>query len=136
MVFNFRPESNPDDAVTATAPPQVYTWLIRFPTRAAFDAMQHAVTSALFEGKWGAGAWNKLKDDEREYANKAWIEDAEMEDQFVEEEDEEEEDGEDDEDEEDAAAGQSRAQDGECWDVLWTRTASLRLTAISTSRRR
>lgn len=80
----------------------MYTWLIRFKDHETFDAMQHAVTSALFESKHGRGAWGKLKDDEREYARSAFVEDAEMEDQLAEELEEEEDDEEDEEEDEGA----------------------------------
>ncbi|KAK4049731.1 Vacuolar import and degradation protein 27 [Microbotryomycetes sp. JL221] len=94
MVFNFRPESSDADPSPAT-----YTWLLRFTDRAAFDRTQQAVTTALFEGKWGVGAWNKLKEDEQEYQRNAYLDDAEMEDaQEVLDEQPEEEEEEDDDD--------------------------------------
>lgn len=55
MVFNFRSDESPD------APSMTYTWLIRFTEQVNFDKMQEAVSTALFEGKWGAGSWKKLK---------------------------------------------------------------------------
>ncbi|KAM0791670.1 hypothetical protein ACM66B_000470 [Microbotryomycetes sp. NB124-2] len=97
MVFNFRPEA------TETEPdPATYTWLLRFSDRSVFERMQQAVTTALFEGKWGVGAWNKLKEDEQEYQRSAYLEDADMEDaqQAVEEEQAEEDEDEDDDEEE------------------------------------
>jgi hypothetical protein len=98
MVFNFRPEADGDDFSP------IYTWLIRFSELALFDTMQHTVTTALFEGKWGTGTWNKLKEDEREYQRGAYVdrEDAEMygipeegqdeEEEVAEEQEEEDED--------------------------------------------
>lgn len=73
MVFNFSTGAGTDEE-----PAHVYTWLLRFATESVFDKMQHTVATALFEGKWGAGAWNKLKEDEREYQRSAYVEDAEM----------------------------------------------------------
>lgn len=73
MVFNFS-----QGAVSEDEHAPVYTWLMRFAAESTFDKMQHAVATALFEGKWGAGAWNKLKEDERDYQRSAYVEDTEM----------------------------------------------------------
>ncbi|GAA5979440.1 hypothetical protein JCM10908_002924 [Rhodotorula pacifica] len=94
MVFNYTAPAADEHSA-----PETYTWLLRLADEEAFASLQAAVSAALFEDKWGAGSWNKMKDDDREYARKAWLEeDAEMWD--VEEEAEELEDGEEEEDEE------------------------------------
>lgn len=110
MVFNFRPEVDSDSDEL----PPTYTWLIRFSSAPPFDQMQQGVTTALFEGKWGSGAWNKLKEDEREYQRSAYVDgDAEME--VIDEEDEEqptpeeEEEESEDEDEGEVESGESPA---------------------------
>ncbi|GAA5951255.1 hypothetical protein JCM3765_002424 [Sporobolomyces pararoseus] len=105
MVFNFSADT-PEGSV------ETYTWLLRLPDENGFSKLQSEVSAALFEDKWGQGSWNKLKEDEREYSRKAYLEeDAEMwddsqegeeEDEYetpasVEEEEEEEEDSEDEE---------------------------------------
>lgn len=96
MVFNYTAPPEPD---SQQQPGWTYTWLLRLPTDEAFGALQASVSAALFEDKWGAGSWSKLKEDDREYARKAWLEeDAEMWD--ANEEDEQAEEAEDDEDEE------------------------------------
>ncbi|GAA5865793.1 hypothetical protein JCM3774_003096 [Rhodotorula dairenensis] len=99
MVFNYTAP-----AVDAQSAPETYTWLLRLPDDEAFSSLQAAVSAALFEDKWGAGSWNKMKDDDREYARKAWLEeDAEMwdaeEPEVVDEEDEEDEEEEEEEEE-------------------------------------
>ena len=100
MVFNYTAP-----AVDEHSSSETYTWLLRLADEEAFAALQAAVSAALFEDKWGAGSWNKMKEDDREYARKAWLEedaemwDAEEPEQF-EEEDEEEEEEEEEEDEE------------------------------------
>lgn len=108
MVFNFRYDevsSGEDESVG-----QTFTWLIRFTEQSSFDKMQVGVSTALFEGKWGAGSWKKLKEDERDYQKTAYIEDSEMysipedepeEEQVEEEEEEEEETDEENDSEED-----------------------------------
>lgn len=108
MVFNFSPEPEAEGEQ-----PHVYTWLIRFAVESTFDKMQHAVATALFEGKWGVGAWNKLKEDEMEYQRSAYVEDAEMQDIPEEEDDpeegvegEEEEESEEEEEEEEIESGE------------------------------
>lgn len=88
MVFNY---VAPAAAGAASEAGEVYTWLLRLASDDEFAALQQAVSAALFEDKHGAGAWNRMKDDERDYARRAWLEeDAEMWD--VEEEEEERED--------------------------------------------
>ncbi|SCV72685.1 BQ2448_4222 [Microbotryum intermedium] len=74
MVFNYR--SEPEDA--SNEPSQVYTWLVRFPTNKPFEIIQQAVTTALFEDKFGSGTWQKLKEDEQAYQRRAYIDDVEM----------------------------------------------------------
>ncbi|KWU45689.1 VID27-domain-containing protein, partial [Rhodotorula sp. JG-1b] len=97
MVFNYTAP-----AVDEHSSPETYTWLLRLADDEAFAALQAAVSAALFEDKWGAGSWNKMKEDDREYARKAWLEeDAEMWDAEEPEQPEEEEDEEEDEEEED-----------------------------------
>lgn len=96
MVFNFRYDETDSGDDSAG---QTFTWLIRFTEQVSFDKMQEGVSTALFEGKWGAGSWKKLKEDERDYQKTAYIEDAEMynipedvpEEDVVEEEEEEDE---------------------------------------------
>lgn len=86
MVFNY---VAPAAAGAASEAGEVYTWLLRLASDDEFAALQQAVSAALFEDKHGAGAWNRMKDDERDYARRAWLEeDVEMWD--VEEEEEEE----------------------------------------------
>ncbi|BGO98180.1 Vacuolar import and degradation protein 27 [Rhodotorula toruloides] len=76
MVFNYTAPPSSDDSQSQ---PITYTWLLRLSTDEAFAALQASVSAALFEDKWGAGSWGKLKEDDREYARKAWLEeDAEM----------------------------------------------------------
>lgn len=102
MVFNYTAP-----AADESSAPETYTWLLRLPDEDGFTALQAAVSAALFEDKWGAGSWNKMKDDDREYARKAWLEeDVEMwdvpeeeEEEDAEAEDDDEEDESDDEDE-------------------------------------
>ncbi|GAA5944036.1 hypothetical protein JCM3775_006819 [Rhodotorula graminis] len=81
MVFNYTapaPASTADSSAAGGAP-ETFTWLLRLSDDAAFVALQQAVSAALFEDKHGAGAWNRMKADEREYARQAWLEeDAEM----------------------------------------------------------
>ncbi|KDE05752.1 hypothetical protein MVLG_03844 [Microbotryum lychnidis-dioicae p1A1 Lamole] len=109
MVFNYRFE--PEDGLGEGESSQVYTWLVRFPTSKPFEIIQQAVTTALFEDKFGSGTWQKLKEDEQAYQRRAYIDDAEMFDAVNEEEegqgqsqeevdelDEEEEEGEEGED--------------------------------------
>ncbi|GAA5853820.1 hypothetical protein JCM5353_002297 [Sporobolomyces roseus] len=80
MVFNFSSDDNSE----------TFTWLLRLPDENSFSALQSQVSAALFEDKWGSGSWNKLKEDEREYSRKAYLEeDAEMWDDNEEEEEEE-----------------------------------------------
>lgn len=98
MVFNF-------SADTSDGSVETYTWLLRLPDENGFSRLQSEVSAALFEDKWGQGSWNKLKEDEREYSRKAYLEeDADMWDDSQEEHDEGEDYGtsaavEDDEDE-------------------------------------
>jgi len=80
MVFNFSSDDNSE----------TFTWLLRLPDENSFSALQSQVSAALFEDKWGSGSWNKLKEDEREYSRKAYLEeDAEMWDDNEEEVEEE-----------------------------------------------
>ncbi|BGP37527.1 Vacuolar import and degradation protein 27 [Rhodotorula kratochvilovae] len=109
MVFNYTAPPAAEDG----APGETFTWLLRLEADEAFARLQEAVSAALFEDKHGAGAWRKMKDEEREYARKAWLEeDEEMwdaearEDEAPEEEDEEEE-----ESEEEPAAPASESED-------------------------
>ncbi|GAA5909052.1 hypothetical protein JCM5296_000602 [Sporobolomyces johnsonii] len=113
MVFNF--SSDAADGASET-----FTWLLKLPNPEAFAALQAAVSAALFEDKWGAGSWNKLKEDEREYSRKAYLEeDAEMWDEEAEgeepqEEEEEEEEEEGSEEEEEAVSqGDSDEEDSD-----------------------
>ncbi|GAA6020127.1 hypothetical protein JCM10207_006265 [Rhodosporidiobolus poonsookiae] len=120
MVFNYAVEGDAD----AGQPAQTFTWLLRLPDDDAFAALQAAVSAALFEDKWGAGSWKKLKEDERDYARKAWLEeDAEMWDAEEEEaqreaqqaeeeaEDEEEEESEEEEPRPDSDSEQDDSDD-------------------------
>ncbi|SGY66823.1 BQ5605_C004g02710 [Microbotryum silenes-dioicae] len=84
MVFNYR--SEPEDGLGEGESSQVYTWLVRFPTSKPFEIIQQAVTTALFEDKFGSGTWQKLKEDEQAYQRRAYIDDAEMFDAVNEEE--------------------------------------------------
>ncbi|BGP22446.1 vacuolar import and degradation protein [Rhodotorula toruloides] len=78
MVFNYTAPPADSDS-DSQSQPVTYTWLLRLSTDEAFSALQASVSAALFEDKWGAGSWGKLKEDDREYARKAWLEeDAEM----------------------------------------------------------
>lgn len=102
MVFNFSLDEGGE----------VYTWLIRFKEENSFNQIQEGISTALFEDKWGKGAWNKLKSDERDYQKTAYIEDAEMygieeEGQDEQEEEEQDQGQEDDEEEEDSGEEQS-----------------------------
>jgi len=83
MVFNF--SADKEDGTSDT-----FTWLLRLPDENGFSNLQSEVSAALFEDKWGQGSWNKLKEDEREYSRKAYLEeDAEMWDDSQEDEEEE-----------------------------------------------
>jgi hypothetical protein len=129
MVFNYTAP-----AVDEHSSSETYTWLLRLADEEAFAALQAAVSAALFEDKWGAGSWNKMKDDDREYARKAWLEeDAEMwdaeESDQLEEEEEEEEDEEDEEDEP-TPASDDEAGTGELTSPLRRRHSSTLLMAI------
>ncbi len=100
MVFNFSLEEGGE----------VYTWLIRFKDEDLFNKMQEGISTALFEDKWGKGAWKKLKEDERDYQKTAYIEDAEMygiEEENAEEQDEEPAQEEEDDEDEDSGEEQS-----------------------------
>jgi len=93
MVFNFSSDDNSE----------TFTWLLRLPDENSFSSLQSQVSAALFEDKWGTGSWNKLKEDEREYSRKAYLEeDAEMWD-----------DNEEDEEEEQAAAAVEEEEESE-----------------------
>ena len=62
MVFNFRYDAPVAAGATEEAETgQTFTWLIRFLEQGSFDRMQEGVSTALFERKWGAGSWKKLK---------------------------------------------------------------------------
>lgn len=62
MVFNFRYDAPVAAGSTEEAETgQTFTWLIRFLEQGSFDKMQEGISTALFEGKWGAGSWKKLK---------------------------------------------------------------------------
>ncbi|GAA5937065.1 Vid27p [Sporobolomyces koalae] len=106
MVFNFSADSPAtEDDQTETTSSETFTWLLRLPDENGFSQLQSKVSEALFEDKWGSGSWNKLKDDEREYSRKAYLEeDAEMwegdDEQSPVHEDESEPESEEDEEEE------------------------------------
>lgn len=75
MVFNYSTTSPPEEGGET----QTFTWLLRLADVDAFERLQVAVSAALFEDKHGMGSWGKLKEDEREYGRKAWLEeDVEM----------------------------------------------------------
>jgi len=105
MVFNFSLEAGGE----------VYTWLIRFKDEDTFNRMQEGISTALFEDKWGKGAWKKLKEDERDYQKTAYIEDAEM--YGIEEEGQDERDEAqpevDDEEEDDEDEGEEQSDEDE-----------------------
>ncbi|GAA6018871.1 hypothetical protein JCM11491_001707 [Sporobolomyces phaffii] len=85
MVFNFSSDGEDGTAI------ETFTWLLRLPDEGQFSKLQAEVSAALFEDKWGQGSWNKLKEDEREYSRKAYLEeDAEMWDDNEDEDEEEE----------------------------------------------
>lgn len=108
MVFNYAAP-----AVDEHSSPETYTWLLRLADDEAFAALQAAVSAALFEDKWGAGSWNKMKDDDREYARKAWLEeDTEMWDAEEAEQPEEEEEEDDEEEQEDEPTPESDDEAG------------------------
>lgn len=108
MVFNYTAP-----AVDEHSSPETYTWLLRLADDEAFAALQAAVSAALFEDKWGAGSWNKMKDDDREYARKAWLEeDTEMWDAEEAEQPEEEEEEDDEEEQEDEPTPESDDEAG------------------------
>lgn len=108
MVFNYTAP-----AVDEVSAPETYTWLLRLSDEEAFTALQAAVSAALFEDKWGAGSWNKMKDDDREYARKAWLEeDVEMWD-AEEAEAEAEEDAEEGEEEEEEEEDEPLPESGD-----------------------
>ncbi|GAA5825080.1 hypothetical protein JCM3770_004730 [Rhodotorula araucariae] len=114
MVFNYTAPPIADNEGGPAAPAETFTWLLRLEGDEAFARLQEAVSAALFEDKHGAGAWRKMKDEERDYARKAWLEeDEEMWDvEAPEAEDEEEEEqGEEEESEEEPAAPASEDED-------------------------
>lgn len=122
MVFNYTAPapapSSPADSATAgsgssaAAAPETFTWLLRLADDAAFIALQQAVSAALFEDKHGAGAWARMKADEREYARKAWLEeDAEMWD--AEDEDREREEAQDEEERLEALEEEDESEEDE-----------------------
>ncbi|GAA5914153.1 hypothetical protein JCM8208_003921 [Rhodotorula glutinis] len=117
MVFNYTapapaPASAAADSGDAGAAPETFTWLLRLSDDGAFVALQQAVSAALFEDKHGAGAWNRMKADEREYARKAWLEeDAEMWD--AEAEEREREDAQDEEERLEALEEEDESEEDE-----------------------
>ncbi|BGP18906.1 Vacuolar import and degradation protein 27 [Rhodosporidiobolus nylandii] len=114
MVFNYSVDSEVEGE-----PAQTFTWLLRLGDDDAFSELQAAVSAALFEDKWGKGSWAKLKDEERSYARKAWLEeDAEMWDaeeeeaeREAQEQQEEEEDESEEESEEEAQRPESDSEE-------------------------
>ncbi|GAA6039632.1 hypothetical protein JCM8097_002227 [Rhodosporidiobolus ruineniae] len=110
MVFNYSADvPHPDGGETQ----QTFTWLLRLASEELFSELQAAVSAALFEDKWGSGSWGKLKEEERSYARKAWLEeDAEMWDgEGQQEEDEEEGSEEEEESEEEPPAPESDSEE-------------------------
>jgi hypothetical protein len=120
MVFNFSADTDTEEGKGS----ETFTWLLRLPEEDSFGKLQSKVSAALFEDKWGTGSWNKLKEDEREYSRKAYLEeDAEMWDGAEDEEDEleevpEEEEEESEEEEEEPVAlrdSDEESDSGECF---------------------
>ncbi|GAA5863919.1 hypothetical protein JCM8547_005280 [Rhodosporidiobolus lusitaniae] len=141
MVFNYTVEVSPDeggaeeDVEEGDNPTQrTFTWLLRLSEEKTFAQLQAAVSQALFEDKWGAGSWSKLKEEEREYSRKAWLEeDEEMWDAEGEkgEEEEEEEESEEEEEQEQEESGDSESDDSD--DQRTTSTSRRAFTSTSST---
>ncbi|GAA5977039.1 hypothetical protein JCM11641_001283 [Rhodosporidiobolus odoratus] len=115
MVFNYSVPAEEEQG-QGEGGGQTFTWLLRLSSEEEFGRLQAEVSEALFEDKWGKGSWRKLKEEERIYARKAWLE--EDEEMWVEEvargeERDEEEEGSAEEEEEESEEEEVREEDSD-----------------------